>query len=104
MCEAKKPDWARKRIGRIAKRCVPEVLEAIGRGYLSASTVDKFWRDLSADEQQERLTQLIERKDRDRLRCRVVVEILRAHLASGAKDLHGLRRDLRRAISETAPG
>ena len=104
MCETKKPDWARKRMGRIAKRCVPEVLDAVARGYLSPSSADKFYRGLPADEQRERVQRKIEGKDRDRTRCRVVVEILRAHLASGAKDLHGLRRDLRRAISETAPG
>ena len=91
-----------KRARRIAKRCVPEVVEAVGRGYLSPSSADKIWRSLPEREQHERIKRLIERKDRDRSRCRLVVEILRAHLDSGTRDLHDLKRDLFKAFCEGA--
>ena len=96
MPKENKPDWARKRASRIAKGCVPEVLDAVARGYLSSSSADKVYRYLTPEEQRERIGRLRERKDRDRSRCRLVVEILKAHLRTGAKDLHDLRRDLRR--------
>lgn len=102
MREHKRPDWAKKRAGRIAKRCISEVMEAIEQGYLSPSSADKVYRYLTPEEQRERIGRLRERKDRDRSRCRLVVEILRAHLDSGTRDLHDLKRDLLKALCEGA--
>ena len=95
---AKRPDWRKKRLRRIAKRCVPEVTVAIAEGYISPSTADKFWRGLSAQEQRERIAGLRNRKDRERLRCRAAVAVLRAQLESGARDLADLRRELLRVL------
>jgi hypothetical protein len=86
-------------MGRIARRCIPEVLAAIEGGYLSRSSADKVYRYLPQDEQRERIARLIERKDRDRTRCRAVVKILKAHVQSGTKDLHGLRKELAASLT-----
>jgi hypothetical protein len=66
---------------------------ALGVSWGKPSSADKFYRGLPAQEQRERVQRKIERKDKDRTRCRLVVEILRAHVETGAKDLHDLRRD-----------
>ena len=94
-----RPEWFRKRAGRLRRGCVPEVLTAIEQGYLSPSWADKLYRKLPADEQRERITALLTRKDRERVRCRVVVEILRRPVEAGATDLHLLRQDLTSALS-----
>jgi hypothetical protein len=94
----KKPDWSKKRCGRIKKRCVPEVIEAIGRGYLSSSSADKVYRYLRPEEQRARVKRLVESKESLRERCRIVVEILRRHLEGGVRDLHDLGRDLKVAL------
>jgi hypothetical protein len=78
---------------------VPEVLAAIEAGYISPSTVDKFFRQLSPGEQRERIATWIERKDRQRSRCRTAVEVLKRHCISGKNDLHALRADLESALS-----
>lgn len=77
---------------------MPEVTAAIAQGYISASSVDKFWRELSAGEQRARIAALRAGKDRERMRCRAVVAVLRAQLESGARDLHDLRRELLRVL------
>jgi hypothetical protein len=95
----KKPDWAKRRAGRIAKRCVPEVLCAIRGGYLSPSSADKVYRYLRPEEQRARVKRLVESKDRKVERCRVAVKILKAHVQSGTKDLHGLRKELAASLT-----
>jgi hypothetical protein len=75
------------------------VLSAIEQGYLSPSWADKLYRNLPAAEQRERITALVARKDRERSRCKLVVEILRRHTTAGTADLHLLRRDLTSALS-----
>ena len=96
----KRPDWMKKRMGRIAKLCVPEVVAAIAEGYISPSSVDKFWRGLSAGEQRERIASLRAAEDRERMRARAVVAVLRAQLESGTRDLHDLRRELLLSLGE----
>jgi hypothetical protein len=93
------PEWARKRAGRLRRSCVSEVLDAVENGYISPSTVDKFYRTLPAVEQREKISALVARKDRERARCQLVVEILRRHVETGSTDLHLLRRDLTTALS-----
>ena len=87
------PEWARKRGGRLRRSCVSEVLDAVSRGYISPSTVDKFYRSLPAAEQREKISALVTRKDRERSRCKLVVEILGRHIESGETDLRQLRRE-----------
>jgi hypothetical protein len=99
MRKPKQPEWVRKRDGRLRRGCVPEVLLAVEQGYISPSTVDKFYRGLSDDEQREKISALIARKDRDRSRCKLVVEVLKSHVTAGTADLHLLRRDLTTALS-----
>jgi hypothetical protein len=99
MRKYKEPEWVRKRAGRLRRGCVPEVLRAIENGYISPSTVDKFYRGLPAAEQRERIAALIARKDRERSRCRLAVEILRRHCEMQTTNLHELRADLVSALS-----
>ena len=101
--QEKEPEWFRKRAGRLRRRCVPEVLKAIETGYISPSTVDKFYRQLPAEEQREKIATLIARKDRERSRCRLVVEILGRHRETQTADLHQLRADLKDALSSESP-
>ena len=68
-------------------------------GYISPSTVDKFYRTLPAAEQREKISALVARKDRERSRCQLVVKILGHHIESGEADLHQLRQDLTTALS-----
>jgi hypothetical protein len=100
MRKHKEPEWVRKRAGRLRRGCVPEVLRAIENGYISPSTADKFYRGLPAAEQRERIGALIERKDRERSRCRLAVEILRRHCETQTADLHRLRQDLETALCD----
>jgi hypothetical protein len=97
----KQPEWAKKRAGRLRRSCVSEVLDAVSRGYISPSTVDKFYRSLPAAEQREKISALVTRKDRERSRCQLVVEILRRHIESGEGNLHRLRQDLVAALSSS---
>ena len=99
MHKLKQPEWVRKRAGRLRRSCVSEVLDAVSNGYISPSTVDKFYRTLPAAEQREKISVLVARKDRERSRCKLVVEILRRHVETGSTDLHLLRRDLTAALS-----
>jgi hypothetical protein len=78
---------------------VPEVLDAIERGYLSPSWADKLYRKLPAEEQRQKIAAVVERKNRERLRCCLVMGILKAHMESGTNDLHQLRADLASALS-----
>jgi hypothetical protein len=64
--------------------------------------VDKFYRGLPAAEQRERIGALIERKDREKARCRLIVEILRRHCETQTADLHRLRHDLEIALSSAS--
>jgi hypothetical protein len=77
-------------------------LDAIEKGYLSSSWADKLYRKLPATEQRERIAALIARKDRERSRCRLVVEILRRHCETQTADLHRLRQDLETALSSAS--
>ena len=81
---------------------MPEVLDAVSRGYISPSTVDKFYRGLPAEEQRKKIAVVVKQRDRERARCRLVVEILKGHVEAGASDLHQLQRDLANALS--SPG
>ena len=99
MHKLKQPEWVRKRAGRLRRSCVSEVLDAVSRGYISPSTVDKFYRSLPAAEQREKISAFLTRKDRERSRCKLVVEILHRHTTAGTADLHLLRRDLTAALS-----
>jgi hypothetical protein len=101
MRKPKQPEWARKRARRLERACTCEVLQAIESGYLSPSWADKLYRNLPAAEQRARITALVARKDRERSRCQLVVEILRRHTTAGATDLHLLRRDLTTALAAT---
>jgi len=75
-------------------------LDAISKGYLSPSTVDKFYRQLPPQEQRKKIGAVIARKDREKSRCRLVVEILGRHCETPqTADLHQLRRDLANALS-----
>jgi hypothetical protein len=66
--------------------------------------VDKFYRGLPAAEQRERIAAVTARKDRERSRCRLVVEILRRHCETHTADLHQLRRDLEEALEPLIQG
>jgi hypothetical protein len=99
MPKHKEPEWFRKRASRLRRGCVPEVLAAIENGYLSPSWGDKLYRKLPAAEQRTRIVAVVERKDRERSRCRLAVEILRRHCEIQTTDLHQLRADLVSALS-----
>jgi hypothetical protein len=103
MRKHKEPEWVRKRAGRLRRGCDLEVLRAIEKGYISPSTVDKFYRGLPHKEQREKIAAVIERKDRERSRCRLVVEILRRHCETQTADLHQLRHDLETALCSASP-
>jgi hypothetical protein len=94
------PEWFQKRAARIRRACVPEVLDAVSRGYISPSTVDKFYRRLPAEEQRARIAEVIAQKDREVSRCRLAVEVLQRHSETQTADLHQLQADLAGALCE----
>jgi hypothetical protein len=89
----------RKRLRRIQLRASQPVKDALVRGLISPRRADTLLY-LPEIEGQQQLERILSRQKQSALRCKTAVRILREHLEKGSRDLVGLRRDLRRALSQ----
>jgi hypothetical protein len=89
----------KKRLRRVEKRATQAVKTALADGKISLRRADTLLY-LSADCQAEQLDKILRAREQGALRAKRAVEILKAHLAAGSRDLVKLRGDLHEALSE----
>jgi hypothetical protein len=89
----------RKRLRRVERRASQAVKTALANGKISPRRADTLLY-LSENRQQEELDKIFQAQTLATLRAKAAVEILKAHLASGTRDLVKLRGDLREALGE----
>lgn len=88
----------KKRLSRIRRRAIPEVLEAFEAGKISARRADTLLC-LQPDEQRAQLNALLAEQALIARRSRIAAQVIKAHVSSGRRDLTALRQDLRLALS-----
>jgi hypothetical protein len=89
----------KKRLRRVELRATQAVKTALADGKISLRRADTLLY-LSAAGQAEQLDKILRAQTQSALRAKRAVEILKAHLAAGSRDLVKLRGDLHEALSE----
>ena len=90
----------KKRISRIGRCAVPEVLAAYQAGQISARRADTLLY-LPPEEQRAQLEGLLAEQALVARRSKLAAEIIKKHVDAGRRDLAALREDLRKALSST---
>ena len=88
----------KKRINRILKRAIPEVVRAYQEGRISARKADQLLY-LSAQEQLAECKRILTAQEDAARRSRIAATVIRQYVHDGKRDLAGLRKDLQLALS-----
>ena len=91
----------KKRIARIARRAIPEVLEAYQQGAISARRADTLLY-LPPAQQRAELDRILAAQQNGAERSRIAAEVIRHHVDAGRRDLAVFREDLKMALSSSA--
>jgi len=90
----------RKRISRIRRRAIPEVLAAYEAGQISAKRADLLLY-LPSRQQRKQLTTLLDSVSNKERRCRMAAEVIEQYLANreGPIDLQAVAGEIRAAVA-----
>lgn len=90
-----------KRISRIRRRAIPEVLQAYRQGRISARRADALLY-LEQEQQLAALERLLSDRENAARRSRIAAAAIKAHIDAGRLDLAAVQEDLRTALSSSS--